>query len=125
VTPRFAADRYQVGSNTADIGWQDYFADAGPQALIGQALANNRDLRVTLLRVEEARAAYGIRRAEQFPTLDALAGVDRLRQIVAFFVRLLLVVLPGWRRFDPLTVLPSSLAGPYTLPMRSIRLETC
>ena len=37
------------------------------RGLIGTALANNRDLRVAVLRVEEARAAYAIRRADLFP----------------------------------------------------------
>lgn len=79
VAPRYSADADRAGSGTADIGWHDYFADAGLRTLIAQALANNRDLRVALLRVEEARAAYGIQRADQFPTLAAQAGAGRAR----------------------------------------------
>lgn len=52
-------------------GWRDYFADPGLQTLIAQSLDNNRDLRTAVLRVEEARAAFGIQRAEQFPTIAA------------------------------------------------------
>lgn len=59
--------------------WQDYFSDAQLQALIAQALANNRDLRVALLRVQEARATYGIQRADLFPGIGAQAGVQRSR----------------------------------------------
>ncbi len=42
-------------------------------------MENNRDLRTTALRVQEARAAYGIQRADMLPTLGAQAGMDRSR----------------------------------------------
>jgi multidrug efflux system outer membrane protein len=35
--------------------------------LLEQSLAHNHDLRLALLRVEEARAAHGIQRADRFP----------------------------------------------------------
>lgn len=79
VAARYAAEGDRVGSNPANVGWHDYFASNDLRALIVQALANNRDLRIALLRVEEARSAYGIRRADQFPTLGAQAGFDRTR----------------------------------------------
>ncbi|QVX15950.1 efflux transporter outer membrane subunit [Pseudomonas congelans] len=46
--------------------------------LLQLALAFNRDFRVAVLRVEEARAMRGITRADRFPTLAA--GVERDRQ---------------------------------------------
>lgn len=55
----------------ADIGWRDFFADANLQALIAEALAGNRDLRIAVLNVERARALYRIQRAEQLPTIAA------------------------------------------------------
>jgi multidrug efflux system outer membrane protein len=63
----------------ADIGWQTYFPDPVLQGLIATALDNNRDLRNALLRVEEARALYGIQRADQFPTIGAQADGSRSR----------------------------------------------
>ncbi len=51
--------------------WNIYFADAALQELIARALEYNRDLRVAVARVEEARAQYGIRRADLFPSFDA------------------------------------------------------
>ena len=36
--------------------WQDYFTDPRLQGLINTALANNRDLRVSVLNIEQARA---------------------------------------------------------------------
>lgn len=61
------------------LAWQAFFRDPQLQALITQALANNRDLRAAALRVEEARALYGIQRADLFPTVGVQAGVDRSR----------------------------------------------
>lgn len=54
--------------------WQGYFVDARLRALIAQALVNNRDLRAALARVEQARAVYGIRSADQWPTIGAGAA---------------------------------------------------
>lgn len=79
VASRYAADATQEGALAARTGWRDYFTDPRQQALIAQALQNNRDLRTAVLRVEEARAAYGIQRAEQFPAIGVQAGVDRSR----------------------------------------------
>jgi multidrug efflux system outer membrane protein len=62
----------------AEIAWREYFADPELQAMIAQALENNRDLRVAALRVLEARAAFQIRRADQFPTVNVNAGELRL-----------------------------------------------
>lgn len=61
----------------ADIPWQRFFADARLQRLIDLALANNRDLRVAVLNIEQVRAQYQIRRADQFPTLNAAATGSR------------------------------------------------
>lgn len=60
-----------------ELGWQDYFPDPVLKRLIDIALANNRDLRVALLNIEIARAQLGIRRADQFPTLNAAASGAR------------------------------------------------
>ncbi len=41
------------------IIWRDYFANAQLRDVIALALANNRDLRVAALNIEQARAQYG------------------------------------------------------------------
>jgi multidrug efflux system outer membrane protein len=56
------------------IAWQDYFADDRLRQLIALALANNRDLRVAALNIEQARALYRIQRADLFPAIGAVAG---------------------------------------------------
>ena len=54
--------------------WKDYFNDPALRAWIAAALANNRDLRVAALRIEEARALYGVQRADRLPSVDGTAG---------------------------------------------------
>lgn len=61
----------------ADIDWRDYFTDQRLQRLIGIALGNNRDLRVAMLNVEQARAQFQIQRAGQYPTVNAIASGTR------------------------------------------------
>jgi multidrug efflux system outer membrane protein len=61
------------------LGWRNFFTDIRLQELIAQALENNRDLRIAMQRVEEARARYGIVRAEQFPSISADAVGERSR----------------------------------------------
>lgn len=56
---------------TADLGWQDVFADPQLQALITIALQNNRDQRIAVERIEEARAQFGIAQSDRLPTLGA------------------------------------------------------
>jgi len=58
----------------SDIAWQDFFVDPALRQVIGQGLANNRDLRVALANVQQARAQYRIQRADLLPTIGANAG---------------------------------------------------
>jgi multidrug efflux system outer membrane protein len=61
----------------ADIDWQRFFADARLRQLISLALANNRDLRIAVLNIEQTRALYQVRRADELPTLGVGATVAR------------------------------------------------
>ena len=56
------------------VRYQDIFRDPRLQALIGQALANNRDLRVAAANIAAARGQFRIQRAELLPEVDANAG---------------------------------------------------
>lgn len=60
-----------------ELPWQQFVADARLRELITLALANNRDLRVATLNMEQVRAQYQIRRADQFPTLNLAASGSR------------------------------------------------
>ncbi|XXQ67676.1 efflux transporter outer membrane subunit [Neisseriaceae bacterium B1] len=67
------------GIQAAAMGWQNYFADPRLQQLIAIALKNNTDLRTANLNVEQVRAQYAIKRADQFPGIDASGGAKRSR----------------------------------------------
>ncbi|MES2296779.1 MAG: efflux transporter outer membrane subunit [Pseudomonadota bacterium] len=67
-----------AGGAAAQTGWHDYFADARLRQLIELALANNRDLRVAILNIEQARAQYQIRRADMLPTVNLGATGSRV-----------------------------------------------
>jgi len=60
-----------------NTNWQSFFADARLQQLISLSLANNRDLRIAILNIEQARAAYQIQRADRFPTIGVAASSQR------------------------------------------------
>jgi multidrug efflux system outer membrane protein len=63
----------------AQIAWRDYFADADLRQVIALALANNRDLRVSALNIETARAQYDIQTAALLPNLSANIGESAQR----------------------------------------------
>jgi multidrug efflux system outer membrane protein len=53
------------------------FEDEQLTKLVEEALANNRDLKIAVARIEEARANLRIARSALYPSLDASAGVGR------------------------------------------------
>lgn len=66
-------------AKAADLGWREFFTDARLQALIEQALANNRDLRVAVLNVQRAQAQYGVQQADRLPSVNAAAAQSATR----------------------------------------------
>ncbi|VVE38830.1 multidrug transporter [Pandoraea eparura] len=82
-TPGAANQNGTAGSNAvvaADLGWREFFTDPRLQKLIEIALQNNRDLRVSMLNVEAARAQYQIQRSALLPSVGAAgqASVQRM-----------------------------------------------
>lgn len=73
--PRGASPVTTAAAN--QIAWKQYFGDARMNQLIDLSLANNRDLRVAILNIEQARAAYQIRRADILPTVSLAATGSR------------------------------------------------
>jgi multidrug efflux system outer membrane protein len=65
------------GEAAADIDWQRFFADPRLQRLIALALADNRDLRVAVLNIEQTRALYQVRRADELPTVGVGGSASR------------------------------------------------
>lgn len=74
-----AAPADKQGVDAAQVAWRDYFTDPEMQRVIELALANNRDLRSAVLRVQEARAAYAIGLSDRWPTVAAQGGAERSR----------------------------------------------
>lgn len=56
------------------LSYRDIFVDTRLQQIIGQALANNRDIRIAAANIASARAQYRINRANIFPQINASAG---------------------------------------------------
>jgi NodT family efflux transporter outer membrane factor (OMF) lipoprotein len=79
VAAAFADAPVNAASNeaAAQIAWQRFFADLRLRQLIALSLANNRDLRVAILNIEQARAQYQVRRADTLPTLNAAVSGNR------------------------------------------------
>ncbi|TCW28476.1 efflux transporter outer membrane subunit [Gulbenkiania mobilis] len=63
-----------------DHQWWTGFGDPVLDSLVGEALTYNRDLAAAAARVDEARAAAGLARANLLPALNANAGYQRARQ---------------------------------------------
>ncbi len=58
----------------AGITWQQMLPDPRLQALVNAALEHNRDLKIAVARVEEARAIYGVTHADRLPTVNLTAS---------------------------------------------------
>jgi len=61
----------------ANMEWQRFFADARLRQLIELSLANNRDLRIAIANIEQARSQYRIQRADRLPTVGAAVTGQR------------------------------------------------
>src|SRR5688572_22732407 len=66
-------------ASLADAKWFEVFRDERLQEMVRTALVKNYDVRDAIVRVEAARANLGITRADQFPTVEAGAGVNSQR----------------------------------------------
>ena len=78
------AQSWRAGSTSdhesqGDLQWQSVFQGAYLQALISASLEYNRDLRVAVNRMDEARAQYQIQRADVYPNLSLTAQAQRQR----------------------------------------------
>ncbi len=66
-----------TGQAASSLAWQDFVQDPRSRALVELALRGNRDLRLALLTVEQARAAAGIAAAERLPQVGIGANAQR------------------------------------------------
>lgn len=54
----------------SEADWQAFFVDPQLRQLIAAALEHNRDLRIAVARVDEARSLAGLSHADRLPTVD-------------------------------------------------------
>ena len=59
----------------SDLKWWELFEDPLLYSLVKTALDNNRDLKIAVSRIEQARAKVGFTQADQYPRIDVDAGV--------------------------------------------------
>jgi multidrug efflux system outer membrane protein len=69
-----AANKTEGARKVAETSWQAFFPDPRLQALIAAALEYNRDMRIAVARVDEARAQFGIARADRLPNVNLAAS---------------------------------------------------
>ena len=76
--PTFRGDTTQPPDpqSVANSKWFDVFSDPQLQEMIRTALLHNYDVREAVARVDQARANYGITRADQFPTVGASGDIS-------------------------------------------------
>ena len=67
------------GKRATEIAWRDFLADQRLERLIAQALERNRDLVISVARIEEARGLYRIQDADRMPTIGASGAVTNSR----------------------------------------------
>ena len=66
-----------VSIPVSDIAWQSYFESASLRELISRALDHNRDFRIAILTIEQAKAAYRITRADTLPVVSGETSFTR------------------------------------------------
>lgn len=59
-----------------DLKWWELFDDPVLSQLVRIGLDNNKDLKIALSRIEEARASFGFVKADQYPRVDIEAGAS-------------------------------------------------
>ncbi|PZU13394.1 MAG: transporter [Sphingobium sp.] len=69
----------------ADTAWRDFFTDPRLVRVIDTALANNRDLRIAVANVAQARAQYRVQRADLGPTVNGTASATYSEQPLVQF----------------------------------------
>ncbi|MFA6957250.1 MAG: efflux transporter outer membrane subunit [Thermoanaerobaculia bacterium] len=70
-TPEVWREGPAAEESIANLEWWSIYDDPALQDLIRQSIAENKDLRVAMERVVEARARYGVSRADLWPQINA------------------------------------------------------
>jgi outer membrane protein, multidrug efflux system len=79
--PTFRGQATEESDSLADLAWWDAFPNPTLDALIKEALANNKELLTAVARVEEARNLVAVARSAYYPTVGYGLGAQRDRGI--------------------------------------------
>lgn len=79
VTPEEWRDAAAESATIANTPWWELFEDEQLREVIRIALAENKDLKIAVERITEARALYGFTKADLFPKVGLSAAAGRLR----------------------------------------------
>jgi multidrug efflux system outer membrane protein len=82
------------GEAFGEMKFWTVFQDKALEDLIKEALTNNYDIRIAAARVTQARAALGITRADQFPSVSASGSIQQVKS----------GLFPGGPTFDSLSI---------------------
>ena len=74
-----AAQAAPEPASLADLAWWELFQDDELRRLVQTATEANKDLRIAVSRVDQARAQLGVTRSAQFPEINAGASVTTNR----------------------------------------------
>lgn len=75
-TPEAYRTRVMPAGTASDLKWWALFDDPLLYDLVTTALENNRDIKIAVSRIEQARATVGFTRADQYPRVDVEAGAQ-------------------------------------------------
>ena len=73
-TPDTYRTQVMSTASAADLQWWALFDDPLLYDLVTRALENNRDLKIAISRILQARATLGFTRADQYPRIDVEGG---------------------------------------------------
>ena len=76
-SPGHYRTRVMPQEDTGDLKWWALFDDPLLHTLVATALENNKNLKIAVSRIEQARATVGFTRADQFPRVDIEGGSQR------------------------------------------------
>ena len=82
------------GEAFGEMKFWTVFQDKVLEDLIKEALTNNYDIRIAAARVTQAKAALGITRADQFPSVSVSGGIQQVKS----------GLFPGGPTFDSLSI---------------------
>jgi len=69
------------GTSIANLNWWELFNDEQLNTLVRIALEQNKDMAIAVSRIEEARAALGFVRSDQYPQFEVAAGAGRANAV--------------------------------------------